>query len=223
MVNEASAYGTGQLPDKEGQMYHASEDNFFLIPTAEVPVTNIYRDTISQEYELPIKMTAYTPCFRREAGSYGKDVRGLNRLHQFDKVEIVQFSHPDKSYDALEGMVHHVEKLLQELELPYRILRLCGGDMSFTSALTYDFEVYSAAQERWLEVSSVSNFETFQTNRMKIRYKDGNGKTQLMHSLNGSSLALPRIMACLLENNQTPEGINIPKALQPFFGKSMIS
>ena len=223
MVNEASAYGTGQLPDKEGQMYHASEDNFFLIPTAEVPVTNIYRDTISQEYELPIKMTAYTPCFRREAGSYGKDVRGLNRLHQFDKVEIVQFSHPDKSYDALEGMVHHVEKLLQELELPYRILRLCGGDMSFTSALTYDFEVYSAAQERWLEVSSVSNFETFQTNRMKIRYKDGNGKTQLMHSLNGSSLALPRIMACLLENNQTPEGINIPKALQPFFGKKMIN
>ena len=223
MVNEASAYGTGQLPDKEGQMYHASEDNFFLIPTAEVPVTNIYRDTISQEYELPIKMTAYTPCFRREAGSYGKDVRGLNRLHQFDKVEIVQFSHPDKSYDALEGMVHHVEKLLQELELPYRILRLCGGDMSFTSALTYDFEVYSAAQERWLEVSSVSNFETFQTNRMKIRYKDGNGKTQLMHSLNGSSLALPRIMACLLENNQTPEGINIHKALQPFFGKKMIN
>jgi len=223
MVNEASAYGTGQLPDKEGQMYHVTEDNFFLIPTAEVPVTNIYRDTIIQEYELPIKMTAYTPCFRREAGSYGKDVRGLNRLHQFDKVEVVQFSHPDKSYETLDGMVKHVEKLLQSLELPYRILRLCGGDMGFTSALTFDFEVYSGAQERWLEVSSVSNFETFQSNRMKIRFKDGNGKTQLVHSLNGSSLALPRIMACLLENNQTPEGIKIPEALQPYFGKAMIS
>jgi seryl-tRNA synthetase len=223
MVNEASAYGTGQLPDKEGQMYHVTEDGFFLIPTAEVPVTNIYRDTIIQEHELPVKMTAYTPCFRREAGSYGKDVRGLNRLHQFDKVEIVQLSHPDKSYQALEVMVHHVEKLLQSLELPYRILRLCGGDMSFTSALTYDFEVYSAGQDRWLEVSSVSNFETFQSNRMKIRYKDGNGKTQLVHSLNGSSLALPRIMACLLENNQTPEGIKIPAALQSYFGKAMIS
>ena len=223
MVNEASAYGTGQLPDKEGQMYHATVDNFYLIPTAEVPVTNIYRDTISQETELPVKMTAYSPCFRREAGSYGKDVRGLNRVHQFDKVEIVQLSHPAKSYDALEDMVHHVEKLLQNLNLEYRILRLCGGDMSFASALTFDFEVYSAAQERWLEVSSVSNFETFQTNRMKIRYKDGNGKTQLLHSLNGSSLALPRIIACLLENHQTPEGIKIPAALQPYFGKEMIS
>ena len=223
MVNEASAYGTGQLPDKEGQMYHVTADGFYLIPTAEVPVTNIYRDTIIQEHELPIQMTAYSPCFRREAGSYGKDVRGLNRVHQFDKVEIVQLSHPAKSYDALEGMVHHVEKLLQSLELPYRILRLCGGDMSFASAITYDFEVYSAAQERWLEVSSVSNFETFQTNRMKIRFKDGNGKTQLVHSLNGSSLALPRIIACLLENHQTPDGIKVPAALVPYFGKDMIS
>ena len=223
MVNEASAYGTGQLPDKEGQMYHATADNFYLIPTAEVPVTNIYRDTITQEIELPVKMTAYSPCFRREAGSYGKDVRGLNRVHQFDKVEIVQLSHPAKSYDALEDMVHHVEKLLQALNLEYRILRLCGGDMSFASALTFDFEVYSAAQERWLEVSSVSNFETFQTNRMKIRYRDGNGKTQLLHSLNGSSLALPRIIACLLENHQTPDGIKIPEALQPYFGKAIIS
>ena len=223
MVNEASAYGTGQLPDKEGQMYHVTEDAFFLIPTAEVPVTNIYRDTIIQENELPVKMTAYSPCFRREAGSYGKDVRGLNRVHQFDKVEVVQLVNPATSYDVLEEMVLHVEKLLQSLELPYRILRLCGGDMSFASALTYDFEVYSAAQERWLEVSSVSNFETFQTNRLKTRYKDGNGKTQLVHSLNGSSLALPRIMACLLENNQTPEGIMIPQALVPYFGKEMIS
>ncbi len=223
MVNEASAYGTGQLPDKEGQMYHAVADNFYLIPTAEVPVTNLYRDTIIQESELPVKMTAYSPCFRREAGSYGKDVRGLNRVHQFDKVEIVQLSNPAASYEALEGMVKHVEMLVQSLGLPYRILRLCGGDMSFASALTYDFEVYSAAQERWLEVSSVSNFETFQTNRMKIRYKDGSGKTQLVHSLNGSSLALPRIMACLLENNQTPDGIKIPAALQPYFGKEMIS
>lgn len=223
MVNEASAYGTGQLPDKEGQMYHATEDNFYLIPTAEVPVTNIYRDTIVPEQELPVMMTAYSPCFRREAGSYGKDVRGLNRVHQFDKVEVVQLAHPAKSYEALDQMVVHVEKLLQELELPYRILRLCGGDMSFTSALTYDFEVFSAAQERWLEVSSVSNFENFQANRAKIRYKDGNGKTQLVHTLNGSSLALPRIIACLLENNQTATGINIPKALQPYFGKDMIS
>jgi len=223
MVNEATAYGTGQLPDKEGQMYHATADNFYLIPTAEVPVTNIYRDTIVTEQELPIKMTAYTPCFRREAGSYGKDVRGLNRVHQFDKVEIVQLAHPDKSYETLEGMVAHVETLLQSLGLEYRILRLCGGDMSFTSALTYDFEVYSAAQERWLEVSSVSNFEVFQANRMKIRYKDANGKTQLVHSLNGSSLALPRIMACLLENHQTPEGIKIPAVLQAYFGKSMIN
>lgn len=223
MVNEASAYGTGQLPDKEGQMYHATEDNFFLIPTAEVPVTNIYRDTIIQESELPVKMTAYSPCFRREAGSYGKDVRGLNRVHQFDKVEVVQLAHPATSYETLDGMVHHVEKLLQSLELPYRILRLCGGDMSFASALTFDFEVYSAAQERWLEVSSVSNFETFQTNRMKIRFKDSAGKMQLVHSLNGSSLALPRIMACLLENNQTKEGINIPLVLHPYFGKGLIN
>jgi seryl-tRNA synthetase len=222
MVNEASAYGTGQLPDKEGQMYHVTEDKFYLIPTAEVPVTNIYRDVIIHEQQLPVKMTAYTPCFRREAGSYGKDVRGLNRLHQFDKVEIVQLVHPDKSYEALEQMVSHVENLLQALDLQYRILRLCGGDMSFTSALTYDFEVYSAAQERWLEVSSVSNFESFQTNRMKIRFKESNGKTQLVHSLNGSSLALPRIMACLLENHQTAEEVRIPKALQPFFGKEVI-
>lgn len=223
MVNEASAYGTGQLPDKEGQMYHATADNFYLIPTAEVPVTNLYRDTITAEQDLPIKMTAYTPCFRREAGSYGKDVRGLNRLHQFDKVEIVQFTHPDKSYEALEGMVLHVEQLLQQLGLEYRILRLCGGDMSFTSALTYDFEVYSAAQERWLEVSSVSNFESFQTNRCKIRFKNAEGKTQLLHSLNGSSLALPRILACLLENCQTPEGIVIPEVLRPYFGADKIN
>ncbi|HEY9342267.1 MAG TPA: serine--tRNA ligase [Hanamia sp.] len=222
MVNEASAFGTGQLPDKEGQMYHATEDNFFLIPTAEVPLTNIYRDEIVKENELPIKMTAYTPCFRREAGSYGKDVRGLNRVHQFDKVELVQLVHPEKSYEVLEEMLLHVEKLLQSLELPYRILRLCGGDMSFTSALTYDFEVYSAAQNRWLEVSSVSNFETFQTNRMKIRFKNSQGKTQLVHSLNGSSLALPRIVAALLENNQTVEGIEIPKVLQNYFGNEMI-
>lgn len=222
MVNEDSARGTGQLPDKEGQMYHAVADNFYLIPTAEVPVTNVYRDEIVKESDLPIKMTAYTPCFRREAGSYGKDVRGLNRLHQFDKVEIVQLIQPEKSYGALEGMVSHVEKLLQSLELEYRILRLCGGDMGFTSALTFDFEVYSAAQERWLEVSSTSNFENFQTNRLKARYKDANGKTHLLHSLNGSSLALPRIVACLLENHQTPEGIKIPKALQPYFGAEMI-
>jgi seryl-tRNA synthetase len=222
MVNEASAFGTGQLPDKEGQMYHATEDNFYLIPTAEVPLTNIYRDEIVKENELPIKLTAYTPCFRREAGSYGKDVRGLNRVHQFDKVELVQLVHPERSYDVLEEMLLHVEKLLQSLELPYRILRLCGGDMSFTSALTYDFEVYSAAQNRWLEVSSVSNFETFQTNRMKIRYKNSQGKTQLVHSLNGSSLALPRIVAALLENNQTADGIKIPKVLQNYFGTEMI-
>ena len=222
MVNEATAYGTGQLPDKEGQMYHVTVDEFYLIPTAEVPVTNIYRDVILKEADLPIKMTAYTPCFRREAGSYGKDVRGLNRLHQFDKVEIVQLSSPDKSYDALEDMVSHVEKLVQSLELPYRILRLCGGDMSFTSALTYDFEVYSAAQDKWLEVSSVSNFESFQTNRMKIRFKDEKGKTQLAHSLNGSSLALPRILACLLENNQTENGIQLPVVLHGYFGGEMI-
>lgn len=223
MVNEASAYGTGQLPDKEGQMYHATVDNFYLIPTAEVPVTNIYRDEMVKDTDLPIKMTAYTPCFRREAGSYGKDVRGLNRLHQFDKVEIVQLVHPDKSYDVLEEMVAHVEKLVQSLELPYRILRLCGGDMSFASALTYDFEVYSAAQEKWLEVSSVSNFEAFQTNRMKIRFKDTGSKPQLVHSLNGSSLALPRIVACLLENNQTAEGILLPSVLQSYVGSTLIA
>ena len=203
MVNEASGFGTGQLPDKEGQMYHATVDNFYLVPTAEVPVTNIYRDVILQEKDFPVKMTAYTPCFRREAGSYGKDVRGLNRLHQFDKVEIVQLSLPEKSYEALDGMVAHVEKLVRSLGLPFRILRLCGGDMSFTSAITYDFEVYSEAQKRWLEVSSVSNFESYQANRLKLRYKDANGKMTLAHTLNGSSLALPRIVAALLENNQT--------------------
>jgi seryl-tRNA synthetase len=222
MVNEASAYGTGQLPDKEGQMYHATADNFYLIPTAEVPVTNIYRDEILKESDLPVKMTAYTPCFRREAGSYGKDVRGLNRLHQFDKVEIVQLVNPENSYEVLEDMVIHIEKLLQTLELPYRILRLCGGDMGFTSALTYDFEVYSAAQQKWLEVSSVSNFESFQTNRMKIRYKDANGKIHLVHSLNGSSLALPRIMAALLENQQDETGINLPVILHSYFGAGRI-
>jgi seryl-tRNA synthetase len=223
MVNEESAYGTGQLPDKEGQMYHITADGFYLIPTSEVPLTNIFRDVILQENEMPAKLTAYSPCFRREAGSYGKDVRGLNRVHQFDKVEIVQLVDPATSYDVLEGMVAHVEGLLQSLELPYRILRLCGGDMSFTSAITYDFEVYSAAQERWLEVSSVSNFESFQANRMKIRHRDANGKTQLVHTLNGSSLALPRIIACLLENNQTTDGIRIPAALQPYFGGDMIN
>jgi seryl-tRNA synthetase len=217
MVNEASAYGTGQLPDKEGQMYYMPEDNFYMIPTSEVPVTNIYRDEMVKEESLPIKMTAYSPCFRREAGSFGKDVRGLNRVHQFEKVEIVQLVHPGKSYEVHEEMVTHIEKLLQALELPYRILRLCGGDMSFASAITYDFEVYSAAQERWLEVSSVSNFETFQSNRMKIRFKDSNGKPQLVHTLNGSSLALPRIIACLLENNQTANGINLPTAIHRYF------
>ncbi|WP_346317411.1 serine--tRNA ligase [Chitinophaga sp. YIM B06452] len=223
MVNEASAYGTGQLPDKEGQMYFVTEDNFYLIPTAEVPVTNIYRDEILKESELPVRMTAYTPCFRREAGSYGKDVRGLNRLHQFEKVELVQLVQPEKSYAVLQEMVEHVEKLLISLNLPYRILNLCGGDMSFTSAQTYDFEVWSAAQEKWLEVSSVSNFESYQTNRMKIRYKDENGKNQLVHSLNGSSLALPRIVACLLENNQTPEGIILPEPLRAYFGSDRIA
>jgi seryl-tRNA synthetase len=217
VVNEASAFGTGQLPDKEGQMYFVSEDKLYLIPTSEVPLTNILRDTIVKEKELPVKMTAYTPCFRREAGSYGKDVRGLNRLHQFDKVEIVQIVHPEKSYAALEEMVLHVEKLLLSLDLPYRILRLCGGDMSFTSAITYDFEVYSAAQEKWLEVSSVSNFESFQTNRMKIRFKDDQGKTQLLHSLNGSSLALPRILASLLENHQKADSITLPEVLHSYF------
>jgi seryl-tRNA synthetase len=218
MVNEATAYGTGQLPDKEGQMYHITADGLYLIPTAEVPVTNVYSNEIIKDTELPVMMTAYTPCFRREAGSFGSDVRGLNRVHQFDKVEIIQMVHPDKSYGVLEEMVSHVEKLLNLLELPYRILRLCGGDMSFTSALTYDFEVYSAAQQKWLEVSSVSNFETFQTNRMKIRYKDEAGKTQLLHSLNGSSLALPRIVAALLENNQTENGIRLPQILHKYFG-----
>jgi seryl-tRNA synthetase len=218
MVNEASARGTGQLPDKEGQMYFVNEDKYYLIPTAEVPVTNIFRDEILKEGSLPVKMTAYTPCFRREAGSYGKDVRGLNRLHQFDKVEIVQLVHPEKSYQVLDEMVRHVEKLLKSLDLPYRILLLCGGDMGFTPSVTYDFEVYSAAQEKWLEVSSVSNFESFQTNRMKIRFKDTDGKTQLLHSLNGSSLALPRIVACLLENHQTENSIELPKALHSYFG-----
>ena len=222
MVNEASGFGTGQLPDKEGQMYHATADGFYLVPTAEVPVTNIFRDVILDEKELPVKMTAYTPCFRREAGSYGKDVRGLNRLHQFDKVEIVQVAHPDNSYEALDAMVAHVESIVASLGLPYRILRLCGGDMSFTSALTYDFEVYSEAQQRWLEVSSVSNFESFQSNRLKLRYRDENRKNQLCHTLNGSSLALPRIVAALLENNQTEEGICIPDALIPYTGFDFI-
>lgn len=222
MVNEASGFGTGQLPDKEGQMYHATVDNFYLVPTAEVPVTNIYRDVILDEKDFPVKMTAYTPCFRREAGSYGKDVRGLNRLHQFDKVEIVQLSLPEKSYEALDGMVAHVESIVHSLGLPYRIVRLCGGDMSFTSALTYDFEVYSEAQKRWLEVSSVSNFESFQANRLKLRYRDASKKTQLAHTLNGSSLALPRIVAALLENNQTPEGIRIPEVLVPYTGFDII-
>ncbi|TMI64742.1 MAG: serine--tRNA ligase [Bacteroidetes bacterium] len=223
MVNEATAYGTGQLPDKEGQMYYMPADNFYMIPTSEVPVTNIYRDEIVKENDLPIKMTAFSPCFRREAGSFGADVRGLNRVHQFDKVEIVQLVHPDKSYDIHTEMVNHVEKLLQSLELPYRILALCGGDMSFASALTYDFEVYSSAQQKWLEVSSVSNFETFQSNRMKIRFKDASNKMQLVHTLNGSSLALPRIVAALLENNQTAEGIKLPEVLHKYFGGSTIS
>jgi seryl-tRNA synthetase len=224
MVNEDSAFGTGQLPDKEGQMYHCQVDNFFLIPTAEVPVTNIYRDVILDASDLPCKNTAYTPCFRREAGSYGKDVRGLNRVHQFDKVEIVQIAHPDKSYEALEGMVSHVEGIVKKLGLPYRIIKLCGGDMSFTSALTYDFEVYAAAQGRWLEVSSVSNFESYQANRLKLRFKDkGDKKTTLAHTLNGSSLALPRIVAALLENNQTPEGIKIPETLRPYTGFDLIN
>lgn len=218
MVNEASGFGTGQLPDKEGQMYHVTADNYYLIPTAEVPVTNIYRDVILDEAQLPVCMTAYTPCFRREAGSYGKDVRGLNRLHQFDKVEIVRIEKPEDSYRALDEMVAHVESIVKELELPYRILRLCGGDISFTSALTYDFEVWSAAQQRWLEVSSVSNFEAFQANRLKLRYRDADKKTRLAHTLNGSSLALPRIVAALLENNQTEDGITIPEALRSFIG-----
>lgn len=223
MVNEASAFGTGQLPDKEGQMYHMPEDKYYMIPTSEVPITNIYRDEIVKSTDLPIKMTGYSPCFRREAGSFGKDVRGLNRVHQFEKVEVVQIVHPDKSFEVLDEMVLHIEKLLQSLELPYRILRLCGGDMGFASAITYDFEVYSAAQEKWLEVSSVSNFETYQSNRMKIRFKDDSGKTQLVHTLNGSSLALPRIIACLLENNQTEEGIALPAIVSKYTGFDKIS
>lgn len=222
MVNEASAYGTGQLPDKEGQMYHAPLDKLYLIPTAEVPITNIYRDVILKENELPVKNVAYSNCFRREAGSWGADVRGLNRLHQFDKVEIVQITTPEVSYAALEDMREHVASLLVKLELPFRIIRLCGGDMSFTSAMTYDFEVFSAAQKRWLEVSSVSNFENFQANRMKLRYKTKEGKTELAHTLNGSALALPRVVAALLENNQTPAGIKIPQVLVPFTGFDMI-
>lgn len=223
LINEASGYGTGQLPDKEGQMYHAVADDLYLIPTAEVPVTNLYRDVILQESELPVKKTGYTPCFRREAGSYGAHVRGLNRLHQFDKVEIVRIEHPEKSYEALDGMVEHVKGILNELKLPYRILRLCGGDMGFTSALTYDFEVFSTAQDRWLEISSVSNFETFQANRLKLRFKGKDGKTQLAHTLNGSSLALPRVLAGILENYQTPEGIVIPDVLKPYCGFDIIN
>jgi seryl-tRNA synthetase len=223
LVNEASGYGTGQLPDKDGQMYHATVDNYYLIPTAEVPITNIYRDEIIAREQLPIKNAGYTPCFRREAGSWGADVRGLNRLHQFDKVEIVQIREPENSYAALEEMSQHIQGLLQKLELPYRVLRLCGGDMSFTSALTYDMEVYSAAQKRWLEVSSASNFETYQANRLKLRYKGENGKTQLLHTLNGSALALPRIVAALLENNQTPAGIKLPAVLHPYCGFEMIN
>ena len=223
VVNAASGYGTGQLPDKEGQMYHCDVDDLYLIPTAEVPITNIYRDVILNENDLPIKNTAYSACFRREAGSYGKDVRGLNRLHQFDKVEIVQIQHPDKSYETLDQMVNYVQTLVEKLELPWRILRLCGGDISFTSALTFDFEVYSAAQERWLEVSSVSNFESYQANRLKCRFRTADKKTQLVHTLNGSAMALPRIVAALLENNQTPEGIRIPKALIPYTGFEFIN
>jgi seryl-tRNA synthetase len=223
LINEASGYGTGQLPDKEGQMYHADIDDLYLIPTAEVPLTNIYRDVILDADQLPIKNTAYSQCFRREAGSYGSDVRGLNRLHQFDKVEIVQIVHPSKSYETLDQMVEYVKTLLEKLELPYRIVRLCGGDLGFTSTLTYDFEVYSAGQDKWLEVSSISNFETFQANRLKCRFRDENGKPQFVHTLNGSALAFPRILAALLENNQTPEGIKIPKALAAYTGFDIIS
>lgn len=223
VVNEASGYGTGQLPDKEGQMYHIGVDNLYLIPTAEVPVTNIFRDTLLNESDLPICCTAYTPCFRREAGSYGAHVRGLNRLHQFDKVEIVRIEHPDNSYKALEGMIEHVKGILNELKLPYHILRLCGGDLGFTSAITYDFEVYSTAQEKWLEISSVSNFETFQANRLKLRFKDNEGKNRLAHTLNGSSLALPRVLAGILENYQTPEGIVVPEVLRRYTGFDIIN
>ena len=222
LVNELSGYGTGQLPDKEGQMYHVTADDLYLIPTAEVPITNIFRDVIVNEIDFPITYTGYTPCFRREAGSYGAHVRGLNRLHQFDKVEIVRVEHPTKSYEALDGMVEHVKNILRELKLPYRILRLCGGDLGFTAALTFDFEVFSTAQDRWLEISSVSNFETYQANRLKLRYKDENGKNQLAHTLNGSSLALPRVLAGVLENYQTPEGIKIPDVLVPYCGFDII-
>lgn len=223
VVNEASGFGTGQLPDKEGQMYHCTVDNFYLIPTAEVPITNIYRDVILKQEDLPIKNVAYSSCFRREAGSYGKDVRGLNRLHEFDKVEIVEISTQEDSYKILDEMVEHVASLVRGLGLPFRIVRLCGGDISFTSALTYDFEVYSAAQEKWLEVSSVSNFESFQANRLKLRYKNSEGKTVLAHTLNGSALALPRIVAAILENYQTEDGIRIPEVLQHFMGCDFIS
>ena len=224
MVNEDSGFGTGQLPDKEGQMYHVTEDNYYLIPTAEVPVTNIYRDEILKSSDFPVKLTAYTPCFRREAGSWGKEVRGLNRLHQFDKVEIVQIQHPERSYDALEEMAAHIESLIQKLDLPYRVMKLCGGDISFTSAMTYDFEVFAGAQQKWLEVSSVSNFESYQASRLKLRFKDGGDKkTQLAHTLNGSALALPRILAALLENNQTEDGILVPEALRPYTGFDIIN
>jgi seryl-tRNA synthetase len=223
MVNEASGIGTGQLPDKEGQMYHVTEDNLYLIPTAEVPVTNIYRDVILKENDFPIRKTGYTPCFRREAGSYGAHVRGLNRLHQFDKVEIVRIEHPDNSYAALDDMVAHVKGILREMKLPYRIIRLCGGDIGFTSALTYDFEVFSTAQDKWLEISSISNFETYQANRLKLRFKNSEGKSELAHTLNGSSLALPRVLAGLLENCQTPEGIKIPEVLVPYCGFDFIN
>lgn len=223
LVNEASGFGTGQLPDKEGQMYHVTEDNLYLIPTAEVPATNIFRDELLQESDLPKALTGYTPCFRREAGSYGAHVRGLNRLHQFDKVEILRVEHPNRSYDALNEMVEHVKGILNELKLPYRILRLCGGDLGFTSALTYDFEVYSTAQERWLEISSVSNFETFQANRLKLRFKNSDGKSQLAHTLNGSSLALPRVLAGILENYQTADAIKIPEVLVPYTGFTQIN
>ena len=223
MVNEASGYGTGQLPDKEGQMYHSTVDDLYLIPTAEVPVTNMFRGNLLAQSELPITCTAYTPCFRREAGSYGAHVRGLNRLHQFDKVEIVRIEHPDNSYPVFEGMVEHIKDILRDLKLPYRILRLCGGDLGFTAALTHDFEVFSTAQDRWLEISSVSNFETFQANRLKLRYKDDNKKNKLVHTLNGSALALPRVLAGILENYQTPEGIKIPEVLVPYCGFDMIN
>lgn len=222
LVNEISGYGTGQLPDKEGQMYHVTEDDLYLIPTAEIPVTNIFRDTIVNQKDFPITYTGYTPCFRREAGSYGAHVRGLNRLHQFDKVELVRVEHPDNSYAALDGMVEHIKGILRELKLPYRILRLCGGDLGFTSALTFDFEVFSTAQDRWLEISSASNFEAYQSNRLKLRFKDENGKSQFAHTLNGSSLALPRVLAGILENYQTENGIKIPEALVPYCGFDMI-